>query len=78
MRLWARVPAVVHASGAGADLLRSRAQLLAENALHRQQLIVLRRQVQRPGLTPADRLHLLLLARLARGMRQSSDLGLRG
>ena len=37
-----------HAAGTGADLLRSRAQLLAENALLRQQLLVLRRSVKRP------------------------------
>ena len=41
--LWARPLVGTHASGTGADLLRSRAQLLAENALLRQQLLVLRR-----------------------------------
>ena len=34
-RLWARPAALAHATGTGADLLRSRAQLLAENALLR-------------------------------------------
>ena len=53
--LWARPPAVVHATGTGADLLRSRAQLLAKNALLRQQLIVLRRGVTRPVVTRTDR-----------------------
>jgi putative transposase len=37
-----------------------------ENALLRQQLIVLRRQVKRPALAPGDRVRLVLLARLAR------------
>lgn len=45
-------------------LAQDQARLLAENALLRQQLIVLRRQVQRPALTPHDRLQLVLLARL--------------
>jgi putative transposase len=55
--------------GALGDLARTKAELVAENACLRQQLVVLRRQVQRPALTPADRLRLLLLARLSRGWR---------
>lgn len=45
-----------------ADLARSKAELVAENALLRQQLIVLRRQVKKPTFTPTDRLWLVLLA----------------
>src|SRR5262245_42661320 len=41
--------------GVAADLLRPRAELVAENALLRQQLLVLRCQVARPGFTMADR-----------------------
>jgi len=48
--------------GTAADLSLTRAQLIAENALLRQQLIVLQRQVKRPRLTPTDRLWFLLLA----------------
>ena len=70
-RLWARPPAVTHATGTGADLLRSRAQLLAENALLRQQLIVLRRSVKRPILTPTDRALLVLLGDRVRAWRQA-------
>lgn len=55
--------------GALGDLARTKTELVAENALLRQQLLVLRRQVRRPALTPADRLRLVLLARLARGWR---------
>jgi len=51
------------------DLTRTKAALVAENALLRHQLVVLGRQVKRPVLTPADRLRLILLARLARGWR---------
>jgi putative transposase len=47
-----------------ADLGRSKAELVVENALLRQQLIVLRRQVKRPACTNTDRILLVLLARL--------------
>ena len=69
-RLWARPAPLVHATGTGADLLRSRAQLLAENALLRHQLIVLRRSVTRPVIRPADRALLVLLASRVRAWRQ--------
>jgi putative transposase len=49
-----------------ADLGRSKSQLIAENALLRQQLIILHRQVKRPACTKADRTLLVLLARLVR------------
>lgn len=44
------------------DLCRSKRDLVIENALLRQQLIVLRRQVTRPQLTNTDRTLLVLLA----------------
>ena len=50
-----------------ADVTKGKAALIAENALLRQQLIVLQRQVKRPVFTPRDRLQLVLLARLAPG-----------
>ena len=49
-------------AGALADLLRSKPELVAENALLRQQLIVLKRSVKRPRCTPAERTLLVLLA----------------
>jgi hypothetical protein len=45
------------------DTTRSRVDLIAENAMLRQQLISLRRQIKRPQLTRADRIRLVLLAR---------------
>ncbi len=57
--------------GTSADLLRSKAQLVAENALLRQQLIILRRQVKRPTCTNADRRVLVLLARVVRTWKQA-------
>jgi putative transposase len=52
--------------GTLADLGRSKAELVAENALLRQQLIILKRQVKRPVCTKTDRILLVLLARAAR------------
>jgi len=48
------------------DLGRSKSELVAENALLRQQLIILTRQVKRPACTNTDRVLLVLLARLVR------------
>jgi hypothetical protein len=52
-------------------MVRSRADLLAENALLRQQLIVLRRQVPHARFRAEERVMLVLLARLARGWRSA-------
>ncbi len=49
-------------AGAMIDLCRSKGELIGENALLRQQLVVLRRQVSRPQLTSSDRALLVLLA----------------
>jgi transposase InsO family protein len=65
-RRWTEPKTASVAVGALADLTRSRSDLVAENALLRQQLIVLRRQVKRPQLTHGDRIRLVLLARLTR------------
>jgi putative transposase len=54
-----------------ADLCRSKSELVAENALLRQQLIILRRQVKRPSITRNDRILLVLLARLVRTWQQT-------
>ena len=66
---WTRPAPGPHVGGTVADLTGTRAALLAENAFLRQQLVVLARQVKRPMPTPADRLRLVLLARLVRGWR---------
>ena len=59
------------AIAAARDLARSRSALLAENALLRQQLIVLRRNISRPRLYGDDRVLLLILARLNRRWRDA-------
>ena len=70
-RLWARPPVVTHAIGTGTEVLRTRAQLLAGNALLRHQLLVLRRSVTRPTVKRLDRALLVLLAGRVRAWRQA-------
>jgi putative transposase len=53
------------------DLGKSKSQLIAENALLRQHLIILKRQVKRPTCTKMDRLLLVLLARVVRTWKQA-------
>jgi putative transposase len=53
------------------DLARGKAELVAENALLRQQLLLLRRQIKRPTCTKKDRLLLVFLARAVRTWRQA-------
>jgi putative transposase len=48
--------------GTAADLMKSKEQLIMENALLRQQVIVLKRQVARPQLTAPDRSLVVVLA----------------
>lgn len=69
--LWARPAVGTHAAGTEGDLLRSRAQLLAENALLRQQLLVLRRSVTRPAVAATDRALLVRLADRLRAWRSA-------
>lgn len=53
------------------NLSRSKTELIAENALLRQQLAILKRQSQRPRLTVADRLRLLFFSRIVKTWRQA-------
>src|ERR687886_2322650 len=59
---WTQPRPVALAAGLAADLTRSRGDLLLENALLRQQVLILNRSVKRPRLTPLDRGLLVLLA----------------
>ena len=63
------IPALI--PGLLSDLTSSRADLVVENALLRQQLIILKRQVERPQLTNADRIHLVLLAHFTKFWKQT-------
>jgi hypothetical protein len=53
------------------DLIKGKSELIAENALLRQQLIILRRQVKRPVYRKSDRLLLVLLARMVRAWKEA-------
>jgi putative transposase len=68
---WARPLSPGLLEGALVDATRSKTDLIAANALLRQQLIVLRRQVKRPRVTSTDRLLLVVLARCARAWKDA-------
>jgi putative transposase len=57
--------------GTLADLTRSKSELIAENALLRQQLIMLKRQVKRPACTKTDRILLVLFSCVVRTWKQT-------
>jgi putative transposase len=57
--------------GTFADMTRGKSELLAENALLRQQLVILRRQIKRPAYRKRDRLLLVLLSRMVRTWKQA-------
>ena len=54
-----------------ADLGQSKSELIAENALLRQQLTILKRQMKPPSITRTDRMLLVLLAKLVRTWQQA-------
>ncbi len=54
-----------------ADLTRNKADLIAENALLRQQLSVLHRQVHKPSFSHSDRLCLILFASRVQNWKES-------
>ena len=62
LRQWTRPDNHALVLNAAVDLMRSKSELMLENALLRQQLIVLQRQVKRPALTWRDRTVMVLLA----------------
>jgi hypothetical protein len=67
LRAWTKPGTQTPLVGAVTDLARSKGDLILENALLRQQLIVLQRQVKRPKLTWRDRaLFVVLASRLKR------------
>ena len=53
------------------DILKGKSELIAENALLRQQLTILHRQIKRPVYKKTDRLLLVLLARMVRTWKQA-------
>jgi putative transposase len=71
LKQWTKPVAATLLTGALSDLTRSRADLIAENVMLRQQLIVLKRQVKRPQLTDFDRIRLVLAARCTQLWQQA-------
>ena len=63
IKKWSRPATGILTVGTLSDLKRCRRDLIIENAMLRQQLIVLNRQVKRTQLTQGDRVRLVLLAR---------------
>jgi transposase InsO family protein len=71
VKLWTKPATSVLIIGALSDLTRSHADLVVENALLRQQLIVLNRQVKRPQLTNLDRFRLVFLSHFTKFWKQA-------
>lgn len=70
-RDWTKPPITSLLLGTVTDLARNKSELVAENALLRKPLIILRRHVKRPACAKADRLLLVLLARAVRTWKQA-------
>jgi hypothetical protein len=68
---WTKPASSVLIIGILSDLTRSRTDLALENALLRQQLIVLKRQIKRPKLTNPDRFRLVFLSRFTKFWKQA-------
>ena len=68
---WTKPVSSVLIIGILSDLTRSRTDLLVENALLRQQLIVLKRQIKRPQLTNPDRFRLVYLSHFTAFWKQA-------
>jgi putative transposase len=71
IKQWTRPTTVTLVTTSLTDMTRSKADLIAENAILRQQLIVLNRQVKRPQLTYNGRFRLVLLARCTQFWQQA-------
>ncbi len=68
---WTKPASSVLIIGILSDLTRSRADLMVENALLRQQLIVLNRQIKRPQLNNLDRFRLMFLSHFTKLWKQA-------
>jgi putative transposase len=71
VKKWTKPASLSLITGTLSDLTRSHADLVVENALLRQQLIVLNRQVKRPQVTNQDRFRFILLAHCTRFWKQA-------
>jgi len=71
IKFWTKPATSVLAIGALLDLTRSRTDLVIENALLRQQLIILKRQLKRPQLTNPERFRLVFLSHFTKFWKQA-------
>jgi hypothetical protein len=71
LRQWTKPDNHTLVLNAALDLTRSKSELMLENALLRQQLIVLQRQAKRPALTWRDRTVMVLLASKLRSWKDA-------
>src|SRR5258706_1162365 len=71
VKRWTKPATPVLAVDLLSDLTRSRTDLLIKNALLRQQLIILKRQVKRPQLTNPERFRLVFLSHFTKFWQQA-------
>src|SRR5258708_31034382 len=71
VKTWTKPNTATVVISALADMTRTKGELIAENALLRQQLTVLQRYVKRPKFTASDRWLMVLLARQVRYWKQA-------
>ena len=71
IKLWIKPATSILIIGVLSDLTRNHTDLVVENALLRQQLIVLNRQIKRPQLTNLDRFRLVLLSHFTTFWKQA-------
>jgi hypothetical protein len=71
IRRWVKPTNQTLLANAALDLTRSKTEIILEEALLRQQLIVLERQVKRPVLKPRERMLLVLLASQLEAWKQA-------
>jgi len=71
IRQWVKPNNQTLLANAAIDLTRSKRELMLENALLRQQLVVLNRQGKRPALIPRERVLLVLLASRLQAWKQA-------
>ena len=64
VKKWTKPAVISLVTDAAADMTKSKKDLVAENAILRQQLIVLKRQVKRPKFNDGDRFRLVFLSTL--------------
>jgi len=71
LKHWTKPAALPLTPGLLLDIARSRTDLIVENAMLRQQLIVLNRQIKRPQFTKPDRFYLVVLSHFTKFWKQT-------